>query len=176
MEAAARAGPRRSPPIGRQALAVAAGSKGRVVFAGLRDGLFRSDDGGGTWTRATEDPRIKPVGVIADPGNARVLYVTQTALYRSVDGGRTFDAFAGAPSGDDYQLLWIDPHNSKRLLAGVDQGAVVSVDGGSSWSSWYNQPTGQFYHVVDRRSVSVSRVRGAAGQRIGGRAESQRLR
>jgi photosystem II stability/assembly factor-like uncharacterized protein len=137
-----------APPIGRQALAVAAGSKGRVVFAGLRDGLFRSDDGGDSWTRATEDPRIKPVGVIADPGNARVLYVTQTALYRSTDGGHTFDAFAGAPSGDDYQLLWIDPHNSKRLLAGVDQGAVVSVDGGSSWSSWYNQPTGQFYHVA----------------------------
>ncbi|HEX3703858.1 MAG TPA: hypothetical protein VHU82_11035 [Vicinamibacterales bacterium] len=137
-----------APPIGRQALAVAAGSRGRVVFAGLRDGLFRSDDGGDTWTRATEDPRIKPVGVIADPGNARVLYVTQTALYRSTDGGHTFDAFAGAPSGDDYQLLWVDPHNSKRLLAGVDQGAVVSVDGGSSWSSWYNQPTGQFYHVV----------------------------
>ncbi len=137
-----------TPPIGRQALAVAAGSKGRVVFAGLRDGLFRSDDGGDNWTRATDDPRIRPVGVIADPGNARVLYVTQTALYRSVDGGHTFDAFAGAPSGDDYQLLWIDPRNSKRLLAGVDQGAVVSVDGGASWSSWYNQPTGQFYHVA----------------------------
>jgi photosystem II stability/assembly factor-like uncharacterized protein len=137
-----------TPPIGRQALAVAAGSNGRVVFAGLRDGLFRSDDGGDTWSRATDDPRIRPIGVIADPRDARVLYVTQTALYRSVDGGRTFDAFAGAPSGDDYQLLWIDPGNSKRLLAGVDQGAVVSVDGGASWSSWYNQPTGQFYHVV----------------------------
>jgi photosystem II stability/assembly factor-like uncharacterized protein len=137
-----------TPPIGRQALAVVAGSRGQVVFAGLRDGLFRSDDGGDNWTRATDDPRIRPVGVIADPGNARVLYVTQTALYRSTDGGRTFDAFAGAPSGDDYQLLWIDPGHSTRLLAGVDQGAVLSVDGGSSWSSWYNQPTGQFYHVA----------------------------
>jgi len=137
-----------TPPIGRQALAIAAASKGRVLFAGLREGLFRSDDGGDNWTRATDDPRIRPVGVIADPVNARVLYVTQTALYRSVDGGRTFDAYAGAPSGDDYQLLWIDPHNSRRLLAGVDQGAVISVDGGASWSSWYNQPTGQFYHVV----------------------------
>ena len=136
------------PPIGRQALAVAAGSSGRIVFAGLRDGLFRSDDGGETWVRATEDPRIRPVGVIADPSNPRILYITQTALYRSVDGGHTFDAFAGAPSGDDYQLLWIDPRNSKRILAGVDQGAVVSVDGGATWSSWYNQPTGQFYHVV----------------------------
>ena len=137
-----------SPPIGRQALAVAAKRGGRVVLAGLRDGLYRSEDSGETWTRANHDPRITPVGVIADSSNPDLVYVTQTALYRSTDGGRTFDAFAGAPSGDDFQLLWIDPRNSRRLLAGVDQGAVVSVDAGQSWSSWYNQPTGQFYHVV----------------------------
>jgi photosystem II stability/assembly factor-like uncharacterized protein len=137
-----------SPPVGRQALAVVAKSGGRVVLAGLRDGLYRSEDGGQTWARANRDPRIEPVGVIADPSNPDLVYVTQTALYRSTDGGRTFAAFAGAPSGDDFQLLWIDPRHSTRLLAGVDQGAVVSVDGGASWSSWYNQPTGQFYHVV----------------------------
>jgi photosystem II stability/assembly factor-like uncharacterized protein len=137
-----------SPPVGRQALAVGGGSGGRVVLAGLQDGLYRSEDGGETWTRANRDPRITPVGVIADPTNPDLVYVTQTALYRSTDGGRTFAAFAGAPSGDDFQLLWIDPRQSTRLLAGVDQGAVVSVDGGGSWSSWYNQPTGQFYHVI----------------------------
>jgi photosystem II stability/assembly factor-like uncharacterized protein len=137
-----------SPPVGRQALAVVAKSGGRSVLAGLQDGLYRSDDGGENWTRANRDPRITPVGVIADPSNPDLVYVTQTALYRSNDGGRTFEAFAGAPSGDDFQLLWIDPRNSMRLLAGVDQGAVVSVDGGASWSSWYNQPTGQFYHVI----------------------------
>jgi len=137
-----------SPPIGRQALAVVAKSGGRIVLAGLQDGLYRSEDGGDNWTRANRDPRITPVGVIADPSNPDLIYVTQTALYRSTDGGRTFDAFAGAPSGDDFQLLWIDPRNSKRVFAGVDQGAVVSVDGGVSWSSWYNQPTGQFYHVM----------------------------
>ena len=137
-----------SAPVGRQAMAVVAKSAGRVVLAGLQDGLYRSDDGGDSWTRANRDPRITPVGVIADPSNPDLVYVTQTALYRSTDGGRTFDAFAGAPSGDDFQLLWIDPRHSARLLAGVDQGAVVSVDGGASWSSWYNQPTGQFYHVV----------------------------
>jgi photosystem II stability/assembly factor-like uncharacterized protein len=137
-----------SPPVGRQALGVIARSGGRVVLAGLRDGLYRSEDGGETWTRATEDPRIRPVGVITDPSRPDVVYVTQTSLYRSTDGGRTFEAFAGAPSGDDFQLLWIDPHNSTRLLAGVDQGAIASVDGGATWSSWYNQPTGQFYHVA----------------------------
>ena len=137
-----------SAPVGRQAFGIVAGSAGQTVLAGLRDGLFRSRDSGETWTRATEDPRIRPVGVITDPTNADVVYVTQTAMYRSTDGGRTFDALAGAPSGDDFQLLWIDPKNSKRLLAGVDQGAIVSVDGGATWSSWYNQPTGQFYHVA----------------------------
>jgi photosystem II stability/assembly factor-like uncharacterized protein len=137
-----------SAPVGRQAFGVVAASGGRIVLAGLRDGLFRSEDSGETWTRATDDPRIRPVGVITDPRNSEVLYVTQTSLYRSTDGGRTFDALAGAPSGDDFQLLWIDPRNSKRVLAGVDQGAIISVDGGASWSSWYNQPTGQFYHVA----------------------------
>ena len=137
-----------SPPVGRQALGVVAGSGGRIVLAGLQDGLYRSEDGGETWTRANHDPRITPVGVITDPSNPDLVYVTQTALYRSTDGGRTFNAFAGAPSGDDFQFVWIDPHNSRRLLAGVDQGAIVSVDAGASWSSWYNQPTGQFYHVI----------------------------
>ncbi len=137
-----------SPPVGRQAFGVVANSGGRVVLAGLRDGLYRSEDGGETWVRANHDQRITPVGVITDPRNPDIVYVTQTALYRSTDGGRTFEAFAGAPSGDDFQFVWIDPRQSKRLLAGVDQGAIVSVDGGLSWSSWYNQPTGQFYHVV----------------------------
>lgn len=137
-----------SPAVGRQGLAVVAKSGGRVVLAGLRDGLYRSEDGGETWTRATEDPRIRPIGVIADPSRPELVYVTQTSLYRSTDGGRTFESFAGAPSGDDFQFVWVDPRNSKRLLAGVDQGAIVSVDGGATWSSWYNQPTGQMYHVV----------------------------
>ncbi len=136
------------PPVGRQAFGVVAGTRGRTVFAGVRDGLFRSADGGETWERWTNDPRIRPFGVIPDPGNPSVLYVTQTSLYRSTDGGRTFESFAGAPSGDDFQLLWIDPRDSRRLLAGVDQGGIVSADGGETWSSWYNQPTGQFYHVA----------------------------
>ena len=75
------------------------------------------------------------------------LYVAQTSLYRSTDGGKTFEAYVGAPSGDDFHVLWIDPQNSARMLLGVDQGAIVSTDAGKTWTSWYNQPTGQFYHV-----------------------------
>ena len=85
--------------------------------------------------------------VFVDPQNPDVLYVAQTSLYRSTDGGQTFEAYVGAPSGDDFHVLWIDPQNPARMILGVDQGAIISVDGGKSWSSWYNQPTGQFYHV-----------------------------
>jgi photosystem II stability/assembly factor-like uncharacterized protein len=132
---------------GRQAIAIAAGTGGRRVYVNLRAGLFRSEDGGDTWERSTPDARIAGIGVIADPGNPAVLYVTQTALYRSADGGRTFTALAGAPSGDDFRLMWVDARNPNRLLAGVDQGGIVSVNGGRTWSSWYNQPTAQLYHV-----------------------------
>ena len=105
------------------------------------------------WQRANTDPRIVAGGVVTDPGNPDILYVTQTSMYRSTDGGRTFESFAGAPSGDDFRVLWVDPHNSKRLFAGVDQGAIVSVNGGGTWSSWYNQPTGQLYHVSTDTAV-----------------------
>jgi photosystem II stability/assembly factor-like uncharacterized protein len=115
-----------SPPVGRQAFGVVAKSGGRSILAGLQDGLYRSDDGGESWTPANRDPRITPVGVITDPSNPDVVYVTQTALYRSTDGGRTFAAFAGAPSGDDFQGLWIDPRVSTRLLAGT---LAIEIDG-----------------------------------------------
>jgi photosystem II stability/assembly factor-like uncharacterized protein len=68
-------------------------------------------------------------------------------MYRSTDGGKTFEAFAGAPSGDDFHVAWIDPRDPARMIFGVDQGAIVTVDAGKTWSSWYNQPTGQFYHI-----------------------------
>ena len=135
----------------RMGIAVASGNGGRRLYAILDQGFFRSDDGGATWKQSTKDPRV--VGseyfsrVFADPNHPDVLYVAQTSLYRSTDGGKTFEAYVGAPSGDDFHVLWIDPRNSNRMLLGVDQGAIVSVDGGNIWSSWYNQPTGQFYHV-----------------------------
>ena len=85
--------------------------------------------------------------MFVDPTNANLVYIAQTSMYRSSDGGKTFEAWAGAPSGDDYHVLWINPRSDQDIVIGVDQGAVVSVDGGATWTSWYNQPTGQFYHV-----------------------------
>lgn len=136
---------------GKISVAVAAGSQGRRVFAIFGEGLFRSDDAGATWRKITDDPRIVGggyfSGVFPDPNNTEILYVAQTSMYRSTDGGKTFEPFTGAPSGDDFHVMWIDPRDSRRMIMGVDQGAIVSVNGGETWSSWYNQPTGQFYHV-----------------------------
>lgn len=140
-----------SGSVGRIGVVVAPGTQGRRVYTIVSEGLFRSDDAGANWRRVTTDPRI--VGssyfsrVFVDPRNPDVLYVAQTSLYRSHDGGKTFEAYTGAPSGDDFHVLWIDPENSRRMILGVDQGATISADGGETWGSWYNQPTGQFYNV-----------------------------
>jgi len=141
-----------SEPLDRIGLAIAPGTRGRRVYAITGLGLFRTDDAGDTWRKITTDPRI--VGsryisrVYVDPRNADIVHVMQTSTYRSSDGGQIFAAFKGAPGGDDYHVLWIDPQNTDRMILGVDQGATISVDGGKTWSSWYNQPTGQFYHVI----------------------------
>jgi len=138
-------------PMERVGVAVAPGTNGMRVYAIATQGLFRSDDGGANWQRSTSDPRV--VGntyfgrVFVDPKNADFVYVAQTSMYRSTDGGRTFEAWSGAPSGDDVHVLWINPASPQNMILGVDQGAIISVDGGKTWSSWYNQPTGQFYHV-----------------------------
>jgi photosystem II stability/assembly factor-like uncharacterized protein len=124
---------------------------GRRVYAILDQGFYRSDDGGASWEQSTKDPRV--VGsayfsrVFADPLHPDTLYVAQTSFYRSTDGGHTFEPYVGAPSGDDFHVLWINPRDPNRMLLGVDQGAIVTVNGGQTWSSWYNQPTGEFYHV-----------------------------
>jgi photosystem II stability/assembly factor-like uncharacterized protein len=141
------------PPIGkgRIGIAVAPGNHGRRIYEIMTQGLFRSDDAGQNWEQITHDTRV--VGnfyfsrVFVDPKNPDIVWVMQTAVYRSADGGKTFAAFKGAPGGDDYHVLWIDPENPQRMILGVDQGATISVDGGQTWSLWYNQPTGQFYHV-----------------------------
>jgi photosystem II stability/assembly factor-like uncharacterized protein len=144
--------------IGRIGVAMAPG--GSEVFAIIAarpgSGLYRSDDGGQSWRKVTDDPRVQGSGyfsrVYVDPNHPNVVYVMQTSVYRSTDGGHTFVAFIGAPGGDDYHVLWINPANSDWLFLGSDQGATLSLNGGKSWSSWYNQPTGQIYHMsVDNR-------------------------
>ena len=118
-------------------------------------GFFRSDDGGESWTRITNDPR--PAMKIGggdlcvpkvDPKNADVVYSTSIVTVRSMDGGKTWDSILGAPGGDDYQNIWINPEDPKIILLVSDQGALVSVNGGQTWSSWYNQPTAQMFHVI----------------------------
>ena len=143
--------------IGRVGLAVSPSAPNRVYAmvdsAPAFGGLYRSDDAGRTWSLADGERRIWKrgwyfSGVTVDPHDANTLYVMNTSTYRSTDGGRSFKAILGDPSGDDFHSAWIDPTNSNHIILGSDQGAVVSVDGGETWSSWYNQPTGQFYHVT----------------------------
>jgi photosystem II stability/assembly factor-like uncharacterized protein len=135
--------------LGRIGLSVAPGTEGRRVYAIANPGIFRSEDSGATWQRSTTDPRtVNAFGKIqVDPRNANVLFMPQTSLYRSTDGGKTFESFMGAPSGDDIRLIWVNPADSRHIILGVDQGAIISLNGGETWSNWYNQPTGQFYHV-----------------------------
>jgi photosystem II stability/assembly factor-like uncharacterized protein len=139
---------------GKAWVAVANNTHGQRVFVIGDWGLFRSDDGGATWKQmAADDQRIRNgqggynCGVYVDPQNPDIVYTLNTASYKSTDGGATFTGFKGAPGGDDPQQMWIDPTNGQRMLFGYDQGAIVSLDGGMTWSSWYNQATDQIYHL-----------------------------
>ena len=136
---------------GRIGLAVIPGTSGRGVLAIMNQGLFRSNDGGASWQQSTKDPRILGSGyfsrVYIDRNHPQIVYVEQTCTYRSNDGGKTFVSFRGAPSGEDHHVLWIAPDGSNRMILGTDQGAIISVNGGETWTDWFNQPTGQLYHV-----------------------------
>jgi photosystem II stability/assembly factor-like uncharacterized protein len=124
-----------------------------MVDAPRPGGVYRSDDAGETWQHTSGDRRVWGRGsdfaeIKVDPKNKDVVYTANTSLYRSTDAGRTFTAIKGAPGGDDYHTIWINPDNPKIILLASDQGAVITVNGGKTWSSWYNQPTAQFYHVI----------------------------
>ncbi|MCX5768089.1 MAG: glycoside hydrolase [Gemmatimonadetes bacterium] len=124
-----------------------------TINAQRQCGIYRSEDAGDTWTRVNNDNRICGRGddfaaPTADPKNADVVYSANVVAWKSVDGGKTWNAHRGAPGGDDYQRYWINPNNTDIQLLVSDQGGVVTVNGGKSWSSWYNQNTAQFYHVT----------------------------
>jgi photosystem II stability/assembly factor-like uncharacterized protein len=142
--------------LGRIGVAVAPGNPRRVfatVQADRNGGLYRSEDSGETWARVNDDPFVTERGddfaeVKVDPKNQDVVYSASVVTWKSVDGGRTFAALRGAPGGDDYHRVWINPKSPDIILLASDQGAIVTVNGGATWSSWYNQPTAQFYHVA----------------------------
>ncbi len=115
-------------------------------------GIYRSDDAGESWRRLNGEPRLWGRGsdfaeIRVHPQNPEVVFIGNTASYKSTDGGRTFTGFKGAPGGDDYHRIWINPQHPEIMLFATDQGATITVNGGATWSSWYNQPTAQFYHV-----------------------------
>jgi len=137
-----------APGDSRRIYATVAVASGPLSF-------YRSDDSGENWSKATDDPR--PSGRIGggdlavprvDPKNPDIVYSASTVTMRSADGGKTWSGFRGAPGGDDYQNLWINPNDPNIVLLVSDQGAIITVNGGASWSSWYNQPTAQIYHVA----------------------------
>jgi photosystem II stability/assembly factor-like uncharacterized protein len=138
---------------GRIGVTVSGANSNRVwaVVETEKGGIYRSDDGGESWQLLTDDHRFRQRAwyyshIFADPKSADTVYILNTAAYRSNDGGKTFTPLR-APHGDNHGL-WIDPTNPKRLINGNDGGATISTDGGFNWTTEYNQPTAQFYHVT----------------------------
>jgi len=142
--------------LGRIGLAVSTSQPNRLyaTLEAKKDaGIYRSDNAGESWTKVNTDHRIGgrgpgAMGIAVAPDNPDVVYVANTSSWKSTDGAKTFVGFKGAPGGDDYQRWWISKENPQIVALTADQGAVISVNGGATWSSWYNQPTSQFYHVT----------------------------
>jgi photosystem II stability/assembly factor-like uncharacterized protein len=139
---------------GRVGIDVAAdGQRVYALIQAKKAGLYRSDDGGSTWVLANTDPRLTSRAwyfnsITIDPQNPDLIYIPNVALYRSDDGGKTISIVRGAPGGDDYHQIWIDPKRPTSMVLGTDQGTTISLDRGETWSTWYNQPTAQLYHVI----------------------------
>jgi photosystem II stability/assembly factor-like uncharacterized protein len=139
--------------LGRIGVTVSGANPNRVwaVIEAEKGGIYRSEDGGDSWHITTDDHRFRQRAwyyshIFADPKSEDTVYILNTSAYRSNDGGKTFSSIR-APHGDNH-ALWIDPTNPRRLINGNDGGATVSTDGAETWSSVYNQPTAQFYHVI----------------------------
>ena len=140
----------------RAGVAVARGTHGQRIYVLIdaqQGGLFRSDDGGHTWVHPGNDLRITSRAwyfsrLTVDPANPDVVYLPNIALYRTADAGKTFTVVRGAPGGDDYHYLWIDPAASSRMILASDQGVTISLDDAHTWTTWYNQPTAQMYHAI----------------------------
>jgi photosystem II stability/assembly factor-like uncharacterized protein len=147
--------------LGRIGFAIAPSDSKRLyatVDATKNGGVYGSSDGGESWTLMNNEERIWGrasdfAELKVDPRNPEVVYVSNTSTYRSNDGAKTFTAIKGAPGGDDYHRIWINPDNPDIILLASDQGATITVNGGHTWSSWYNQPTAQFYHVITDNRV-----------------------
>ena len=141
--------------LGRIGFAIASTDPNRLyatVESPQLGGIYRSDDAGETWKRLTSDNRYYGrasdfAELKVDPTNADIVYSANVVTWKSTDGGMTWNAFRGAPGGDDYHRIWINPNNRDIILIASDQGAIITVNGGQTFSSWYNQPTAQFYHV-----------------------------
>jgi hypothetical protein len=141
--------------LGRIGLAVAHTPKGTRVYADAESkeagGLYRSDDSGAHWTRVNESSAFSDwyaSRLTVAPNDADAVYTVGQSIRRCAQGGKTCDIVKGAPGGDDYHHIWINPLHPDHMITGSDQGAVVTVNGGATWSSWYNQPTAQFYHLA----------------------------
>ena len=131
----------------------AAPHSGNVPHAASKDegGLYRSDDAGANWKLMSQESWLENdyfARITVDPTNRERLYSAGQSIRRSEDGGKTWTIVKGAPGGDDYHYLWINPKHTERMITASDQGTAVSIDSGKTWSDWYNQPTGQFYHVA----------------------------
>ncbi len=146
--------------VGRIGITIAPSLPSRLfatVEARSTAGIYRSDDAGESWYRINSDPRVvaRPndaCEVRVHPTNPDIVYVPTIVAWKSTDGGKTFTAFRGAPGGDDYQKIWINPRMPDVMIMSSDQGVIVTLNGGESWSSWYNQPTAAFYHVTTDNS------------------------
>ena len=141
--------------LGRIGFTIAPSNSNRMyatVDAAKKGGIYRSDDGGESWYMLTSDARLWGRGsdfaeVKADPKNEDIVYSANVVMWKSKDGGKTWEGIKGAPGGDDYHRIWINPNNTNIIAIGLDQGGTITVNGGETYSSWYNQATAQFYHV-----------------------------